>query len=152
MPPEPTLAEVLLRSRTMAAVRGSRTDLEEKLSKEMWAIGLRGWRRHSRIEGTKPDFFFGGRARVAIFVDGCFWHGCPDCAKTPASNRDYWLPKIQRNRERDAEQAVVLRATGHHVIRFWGHEIEADPRACASDVADLVSRLRRCDSVSSQSA
>jgi DNA mismatch endonuclease, patch repair protein len=137
MSPEPTLAEVLLRSRTMASVRSSRTDLEQRLAKEMWAVGLRGWRRQRRVERAKPDFLFTS-ARVAVFVDGCFWHWCPDCDKFPATNRDYWLPKLQRNRDRDREQTEALEAAGYAVLRFWGHEIDTDAAACARHVRARV--------------
>jgi DNA mismatch endonuclease (patch repair protein) len=125
--------EARYRSSTMAAVKGSRTDLEQLLARKMWAAGLRGWRRGRRTANARPDFLFVA-AGVAVFVDGCFWHGCPACAKRPATNRAYWDPKIERNRRRDQEQDGALRAAGWAVLRFWGHEIEADPSGCADQV------------------
>lgn len=125
--------EALHRSRTMASVSSQRTDLEQRLAREMWRLGLRGWRRGRRTEGARPDFAF-VRAHVAVFVDGCFWHGCPECAKRPASNVEYWDPKIARNQTRDAEQTEVLQATDWTVFRFWGHEIERDAAGCAAAV------------------
>src|ERR1700676_1637533 len=82
--------EARYRSSTMAAVKSSRTDLEQLLAHEMWVTGLRGWRRGRPVEGAHPDFVFVS-ARVVVFVDGCFWHGCPACGKRPATNRDYWV-------------------------------------------------------------
>jgi DNA mismatch endonuclease (patch repair protein) len=117
----------------MAAVKSSRTDLEQSLAREMWGVGLRGWRRGRRTENARPDFVFVG-ARVTVFVDGCFWHGCPSCSKRPATNRDYWGPKIARNRARDLEQSERLRDAGWAVLRFWGHELAADASDCAERV------------------
>lgn len=137
MLPNRTEFETRYRSGTMAAVKGSHTDLEQLLAREMWAVGLRGWRRGRRTENARPDFAFVS-ARVAVFVDGCFWHGCPICAKRPATNRDYWDPKIERNRQRDREQGISLKNAGWTVIRFWGHEVEVDPKKCAERVCREV--------------
>lgn len=125
--------ETRYRSLTMAAVKSSRTDLEQLLARHMWAAGLRGWRRDRRTANARPDFVFVS-ARLAVFVDGCFWHGCPSCAKRPATNRDYWRPKIDRNGRRDRTQTTALGDAGWTVLRFWGHELEADPTGCASAV------------------
>ncbi|MFJ4165680.1 very short patch repair endonuclease [Microbacterium sp. NPDC089698] len=70
---------------------------------------------------SRADIVF-PRARVAVYVDGCFWHGCPVHATLPKSNTDYWLPKLARNRERDSEVNDALRAAGWTVLRFWEHE------------------------------
>jgi DNA mismatch endonuclease, patch repair protein len=85
----------------------------------------------------RPDFAFVS-ARVAVFVDGCFWHGCPSCAKRPASNTAYWGPKIERNRDRDRAQAASLTDANWTVVRFWGHELDEDAAACASLVPRTV--------------
>jgi DNA mismatch endonuclease (patch repair protein) len=139
MPPDRSELEARYRSSTMAAVKGSRTDLEQLLAGEMWAAGLRGWRRGRRTESARPDFVFVS-PRVAVFVDGCFWHGCPACAERPATNRDYWDPKIERNQWRDREQTVTLEAAGWTVLRFWGHDVETDPACCAQEVALSVTQ------------
>jgi DNA mismatch endonuclease, patch repair protein len=132
--------ETRYRSSTMAAVKSSRTDLEQLLAREMWAFGLRGWRRGRRTESARPDFVFVG-ARLAVFVDGCFWHGCPTCSKAPATNRNYWGPKIERNRQRDRAQTVALQNAGWTVLRFWGHELQAAPGSCATDVAQEIAHI-----------
>jgi DNA mismatch endonuclease (patch repair protein) len=80
------------------------------------------------------------RARVAVFVDGCFWHGCPDHATYPAANAVWWEAKLARNAERDVETAEHLRALGWYVHRVWEHE---DPVVAADQLAELVAeRLR----------
>src|SRR5689334_9117856 len=110
------------RSKVMAAIRSrGNKDTELKLAAIFRAAGITGWRRHQSLLG-RPDFVF-PRARVAIFVDGCFWHGCPRHGRKPGSNRDYWLPKLRRNKKRDAAVARRLVAKGWSVIRLWEHEL-----------------------------
>lgn len=117
----------------MAAVPSQRTSLEQRFASLLWAAGIRGWRRAARIERARPDFTF-PRRRLAVFVDGCFWHSCPHCGKRPASNTGYWNVKLDRNMERDLEQTKRLRAAGWTVVRFWGHEIDRDPEGCVQRV------------------
>jgi DNA mismatch endonuclease (patch repair protein) len=70
---------------------------------------------------TRADIVF-TRRRIAVYIDGCFWHGCPEHGTTPKSNVDYWTPKLARNIERDAESTSALEALGWTVLRFWSHE------------------------------
>lgn len=83
---------------------------------------IRGWRRHYHIPG-KPDFAF-PQQRLAIFVDGCFWHGCPQCYGAPKSNSDFWRTKLQANRARDAQVNSELRRRGWRVLRLWEHQMK----------------------------
>jgi len=78
------------------------------------------------------------RRRLAVFVDGCFWHGCPEHGGRPKVNSTYWDAKISRNRERDAEQTARLLAAGWTVLRVWEHE---DPAAVAQRVVRILSRI-----------
>lgn len=82
---------------------------------------LTGWRRGFPIFGS-PDFVF-PRERVAVFIDGCFWHGCRKCAQTPTSNPSYWDSKFERNRLRDRDVNRVLRRDGWKVLRVWEHSL-----------------------------
>lgn len=82
----------------------------------------------------RPDVVF-TRSRVAVFVDGCFWHGCSEHLEMPKSNVDYWLAKIARTRERDREADAALIATGWQVLRFWEHD---DPIAAAAQIERAV--------------
>ena len=110
------------RSKVMAAVRsrGNRST-ELAMVAAFKEHKITGWRRHYAVTGT-PDFAF-PRARLAVFVDGCFWHGCPKCGSLPASNRPYWEAKITRNARRDREQTKELRGRGWTVVRVWEHEL-----------------------------
>lgn len=112
------------RSRIMSAVRsrGNRST-ELRLTTLLRRAGLNGWRRHKPILG-KPDFVWVNR-RVALFVDGCFWHGCPTCYQAPRHNRTYWRKKLLRNRRRDRLVTRELIESGWRVIRVWECELDA---------------------------
>ena len=84
---------------------------------------ISGWRRHYRLQGN-PDFVF-PKHRVAVFVDGCFWHGCRKHCRMPAAHHEYWRGKISRNKARDAKVTHLLRRVGWRVIRVWEHEIQS---------------------------
>jgi DNA mismatch endonuclease (patch repair protein) len=86
---------------------------------------ITGWRRHSAIFGN-PDFAFAAE-RVVVFIDGCYWHGCPKHYKPPKTNRKFWSAKISRNRRRDRQVLAVLTAKGWRVVRLWQHELR-EPR------------------------
>ena len=115
------------RYRAMAHNRG-RTRPERALASGLWRRGLRyltndGYRAVSgkRLIG-KPDLIF-PRKRVVIFVDGCFWHGCPDCGKSPEQSGQFWINKIAANRERDQRVTDTLRTEGWTVLRIPEHDI-----------------------------
>lgn len=84
---------------------------------------------------VRPDIVFTKR-RLAVFVDGCFWHRCPVHGSLPRSNTDYWLPKLERNVQRDCADAAALRAVGWRVLRVWEHE---HPEQAAEGIAELLS-------------
>jgi DNA mismatch endonuclease (patch repair protein) len=110
------------RSLVMAAIRSKgNKDTELKLVSILRAAGITGWRRHQALVG-RPDFVF-RRERVAVFVDGCFWHGCPRHGRQPGSNSGYWMPKLARNKARDREVSAALRKAGWRVIRTWEHDL-----------------------------
>ena len=110
------------RSRIMEKVkaRGNKST-ELKLIKLFKENGLTGWKRNYPVKG-KPDFVF-LLQRVAIFVDGCFWHGCEDHCCIPSSNQDYWLAKINRNKERDTATTGAFQERNWKVIRIWEHDL-----------------------------
>ncbi len=102
----------------MAAVRSRGNGTTElALGRLLWAAGLRGYRKHWKVLG-KPDFAWPGR-KVAVFVDGCFWHGCQKCKTLPKTNRKFWRTKIAANQARDARVSSRLRRKGWSVIRVW---------------------------------
>ena len=110
------------RSELMSHVRSSGNKTTElAMIKVFKANGITGWRRKYPLFG-KPDFVF-PKQRLAVFVDGCFWHGHPERCRIPASNREYWINKIERNKKRDRLVTKTLKASGWRVLRFWEHEI-----------------------------
>lgn len=111
------------RSRIMAKVkaRGNKST-ELKLIKIFKEYSIKGWRRNYSLIG-KPDFVF-PKPRLAIFVDGCFWHGCQEHCRIPESNRDYWVAKINKNKKRDRLISKELRRKNWNVIRVWEHELK----------------------------
>jgi DNA mismatch endonuclease (patch repair protein) len=100
--------------------------------------GLTGWRRNLRLPG-RPDIVF-GRERVAVFLDGCFWHGCPQCDLVPKSNRSYWGLKIAGNIARDKKVVAELRTAGWTVVRIWQHSIRAHPSRALERVRSAVKK------------
>jgi DNA mismatch endonuclease (patch repair protein) len=116
----------LTRSEIMKRVKPKNSGAETSLRSALHKRGLR-FRLHHRIEKVSVDIAFIS-ARVAIFVDGCFWHGCPLHATFPKTNKSYWLPKLSENKERDARQSAKLRAAGWSVVRIWEHECRLPSR------------------------
>ncbi len=122
------------RSELMSKVRSrGNKDTELALMNLFRLHRITGWRRNQSVFG-KPDFVF-RKARLAVFVDGCFWHGCPLHATFPKSNQSYWLPKLAENKERDQRQSDKLRTAGWAVIRFWEHECLLTTRKTAEAVS-----------------
>jgi DNA mismatch endonuclease (patch repair protein) len=114
----------------MALIRGRRNaSTEMVVVRLLRAAKIAGWRRHHGIIG-KPDFVF-KKEKVAVFVDGCFWHGCPKHFKAPKSRVDFWETKITGNIRRDRRVDAELRKLGWMVIRIWEHDLtrSLSPRA-----------------------
>lgn len=112
------------RSALMALVRGAgNASTELRLVAAFRAAGIRGWRRGSLLPG-RPDFVFAA-ARLALFADGCFWHGCPRHHRMPRTRRAFWRAKVEGNRRRDRRVDRALRALGWSVLRVWEHDLRA---------------------------
>lgn len=127
------------RSQVMAAIKSKgNKDTELKLISIFRANGITGWRRNQKLFG-KPDFVF-RRERFVLFVDGCFWHGCPKHGRKPYSNSIYWLAKLERNKRRDKKVSSELQKTGWHVLRLWEHELAK----AASTTKKIKSSLQKC--------
>ena len=117
------------------------TGPELALRHELHRLGLRYRLHRAVVPGTarKVDIVF-GPAKVAVFVDGCYWHGCPEHGRREHKvNGWYWGPKIERNRRRDQDTTERLRAAGWEVVRVWEHE---DPEAAAERVKSVVTARR----------
>lgn len=147
----------------MSRIRGKDTKPEITLRSELWRAGLR-YNIHGKTPYGRPDVVF-ARRKVAVFVDGCFWHGCPDHYVRPGSHDDFWRTKLAANVDRDRHQTNALEQDGWRVIRCWEHEVFTTPatvvasitaaiqqsawdppviwRVVGVDVIDPVSRLER---------
>jgi len=124
------------RSDVMSRIRGSgNKDTELALIRIFRENHIVGWRRHQPIFG-KPDFVF-PKLRIAVFVDGCFWHGCSQHATKPKNNADFWERKLSANKARDLLVNRRLRSNGWRVLRIWEHELGA------KQVLRLVARIRK---------
>ena len=110
------------RSEVMSRIRGhGNKDTELALAKLLRRHVIKGWRRHQPLFG-KPDFIF-PKARLAVFVDGCFWHGCPKHETKPKKNRMFWHLKLSANKARDRLVNQTLRGSGWRVLRIWEHDL-----------------------------
>lgn len=122
------------RSAVMSLVKGrGNRSTELVLARIFRANSIKGWRRHLSLPG-KPDFCF-PKLKVAVFVDGCFWHGCPRCYRRPKSNTEFWDRKISGNRARDRRVARELATMGWRVVRI--------PEHLLAKTGLVISRIRR---------
>jgi DNA mismatch endonuclease (patch repair protein) len=111
------------RSEVMSKVRGKgNKSTELVLARMLRAGGITGWRRHLPLPG-KPDFCFPGK-KLVIFVDGCFWHGCPKCYRRPKSRQEFWDAKVLTNKTRDRRVNRELKALGYVVMRIFEHRLK----------------------------
>ena len=124
------------RKLNMSRVRGKNTGPEIKIRKLLWSRGIRGYRIHHNLLG-KPDIVF-TKKRVAIFIDGCFWHKCPVCFQEPETRKEFWMKKIQSNIDRDAKVDEQLKNNGWTVIRIWEHEIRKEPEKAIKKIIALL--------------
>lgn len=126
-------------SKAMAAVRGhGNKTTERRFRLALVRAGMRGWQVRPKGFRGNPDFVF-AVARIVVFVDGCFWHGCPKCGHVPRTNRPFWAAKLKRNRERDLKTTDQLEGEGFQVLRFWEHELRDSLETCIATVEAAVS-------------
>ncbi len=123
------------RSWVMSRIRSTNTKMENLLAKEMKKAGVK-FRRYPKIFG-KPDFLIKDKKTI-IFIDGCFWHKCPKCYREPKTKKDFWLPKIEKNVERDRKVNKTLKRNGYKVIRFWEHDVEKNIDKCVKRILKLL--------------
>jgi DNA mismatch endonuclease (patch repair protein) len=127
----------LTRSQQMARIKGRDTKPEKRLRGALWRRGLR-YRLNARVPVGKPDMVFPGQ-RLLVFVDGCFWHGCPLHYVRPRSRCAFWADKLRANVERDRRHTEALEAAGFTVLRLWEHDVED----ALEQAADTVERALR---------
>jgi DNA mismatch endonuclease (patch repair protein) len=130
------------RSRVMSKIQSRQTQPEILLRKCLWRKGWKGYRINVKDLPGKPDIVFRTQ-KIAIFVDGCFWHKCPQCFAEPKSNREYWLPKIEKNVARDRAANEKLQEMGWNVIRVWEHDVKKNVERCAERIIKQISSEKR---------
>ncbi len=135
--PDPLTPEQ--RRKTMQAVKSTGTSPERELDAALQSLGLPRWESHCPTVPGKPDFVF-REARVAVFVDGGFWHGHP-ARYWQGRSGAYWDKKIARNQERDRRVDTELRAMGWTVIRLWDFEVQKEPEAAARRVMEAIAPI-----------
>ena len=128
------------RRKNMQAVKNKDSEIELLLRKELWSRGLRYQKNSKKVFG-KPDIVFIGK-KVAVFCDSEFWHGYDweNKKNEIKSRREFWIPKIERNMQRDVEVTTRLTQEGWTVLRFWGNEINHDLNSCADIIETAVRR------------
>jgi DNA mismatch endonuclease (patch repair protein) len=128
------------RSELMGKIKSQNTKPELKLKKALWNLGFRYRKNVKKLPGT-PDIVF-PKDKIVIFVDGEFWHGYNwEEKKTKIkTNRDFWIPKIERNIQRDKRNNQLLSESGWYVLRFWEHEIKKDFEDCISQIINYFQK------------
>lgn len=126
------------RRKNMQAVKNKDSQIEILLRKELWRRGLRYQKNSKKVFG-KPDIVFLGK-QIAVFCDSEFWHGYDweNKQKEIKSRREFWIPKIERNIQRDVEVTRLLESEGWTVLRFWGNDIKKDLNKCADKIEEIV--------------
>lgn len=126
------------RSRNMSAIKGQNTKPEIALRKSLWSKGIR-YRLKSRLPG-RPDLIFPS-VRLAIFIDGCFWHKCPEHFRNPKTNAAFWKKKISGNVKRDIKVNQTLYKIGWTVLRIWEHEIRKDSSRVVKKITSVLRKI-----------
>jgi DNA mismatch endonuclease (patch repair protein) len=128
------------RSFCMSRIRAKDTKPEVMLRSALWRRGLR-FRVHYPLVG-RPDIAF-TRSRTAVFVDGCFWHCCPEHGAKPKSNAEFWNAKLAKNKQRDIEVNNRLEIQGWQILRFWEHEVRDNVNRVANLIASTIKEYPR---------
>jgi len=132
--------ETETRSAVMSRIRSKDTEPELLFRKALWATGLR-YRTTLKGLGCRPDIVF-PRGRLAIFVDGCFWHGCPEHYVFPRTNQEFWSGKLEQNLLRDRRQTADLEASGWRVMRLLEHQVFTE---LESSIHRVIALLNNAD-------
>jgi len=126
------------RSKVMASIRGKNTRPEITIRKKLWTMGHR-YRIHDKTVFGTPDISNKSK-RIAVFIDGCFWHGCKRCYVEPKTNTKFWRDKISRNQERRKTVRRNLRKDGWKVMEFWEHDIRKNPELVTSKIEYMIKK------------
>ena len=124
------------RSSLMSKIKSKETKLEKDFRKLLWKEGIR-YRKNSSKHFGKPDIVVASK-KLVIFIDSCFWHGCKKHCRIPETNRDYWVKKINRNKDRDKEVNTHYKKIGWKILRVWEHEIVSNQRRPFQKIIDFL--------------
>lgn len=127
-----------VRSKIMSKIKSKNTSPEKILRKALWDIGLRFRIQYGK---EKIDIAFPDK-KIAIFVDGCFWHSCPIHGHIPKSNEGYWVAKLAKNIERAKDKDIRLESDGWKILHFWEHEIKNDLNDCIQRILNLYHSIK----------
>ena len=128
-----------VRSQAMSKIRGKgNKSTEARFRGALIRHRVRGWKLHPKAIGGHPDIYFPDH-KLVIFLDGCFWHGCPRCGHIPKTRTGFWREKIRLNKQRDARVSKDLKKDGYVILRLWEHEINENLRGCIEKVKRLLS-------------
>ena len=130
------------RKKNMQAIKSSNTKIEIKVCKKLWNMGFR-FRNNVKSLPGKPDIAI-KKYKIVIFMDSCFWHKCPLHFIQPKSNINYWIPKIERNVERDKEINKYYKNNGWHLLRIWEHEIKKEFDETLLKIANFINQSKNC--------
>lgn len=128
------------RSKIMRKIRAKDTKLEKLVRSEMWARGYRYRKNLGGLPG-KPDMVF-STMKTVVFIDSCFWHGCPKHLRMPQSNVDYWNNKIKRNKERDDATNREYKNSGWRVVRIWEHDVKTSLETTIRKLGRIIDSRR----------
>lgn len=128
------------RSKTMRAIK-SRSQLENRVTKALWRDGYR-FRKNDKSLIGKPDISI-KKYKIVIFIDSCFWHGCPLHGNMPKSNREYWEKKLSRNKERDQQVNEYYKEIGWSCLRVWEHELKQDFDQTVEKIKHFIDQAKR---------
>lgn len=126
------------RSRVMSKIRSKDSAPEVTLRKALWSAGI----RYRKYYGAEKIDIAIPREKIAVFVDGCFWHSCPLHGHAPKSNTGYWGEKLAKNQNRAASKDIRLKEGGWEVVHFWEHEIYESPANCALKINEIINKRK----------
>lgn len=125
-----------VRRKTMQAIKSKYTKLEERVSKELWKRGIRFRKNVNSLKG-KPDIAV-KKYKLVIFLDSCFWHGCKKHCRYPKTNKDYWISKIKKNKERDQKITNYYIKKGWNILRIWEHDLKENFINTIEKIQDFI--------------
>jgi DNA mismatch endonuclease (patch repair protein) len=128
------------RSQIMRKIKSKNTKLENKIISDLWKKGYRFRRNVTSLYG-KPDIAV-KKYKVVIFIDSCFWHGCPEHCRMPASNKSYWENKIKNNKERDKKVTEHYKEKGWNILRIWEHELKNNYETTLTKIEKFINKAK----------